>query len=310
MRPVPDAEALQITPSRRRILELVMRLRYVTPTLLGQVYSAGSPDGQGMKHVANELGRLYHNGYLARHFNPTRLPGEGGDSFVYRLSPNGARVVLSAEEWTAERSSIYRRAQAKSGYDHALMVSSLQAILEIGAQSWSLEDFVADHEDQSTQITVHVQGLGKRSIWPDAEAIVRLPRGDRLLYLFELDRTRRWYRRVDERFAAYAVHVSGQSLARLKSERNIAGAVVVLVGPFGAPDYFKLDEFVLRAHDVAARHTTAASRPQFLFWSTDRWFEDRIEGNSTGRLRDPRQILAEKKVLNLRGEWRQLVVTG
>lgn len=310
MRRVPDAEPLVITPSRRRILELVMRLRYVTPTLLGQAYTSSGAKGQGMKHVANEVGRLFHNGYLARHLHATRLPGEGGDSFVYAVTPNGARLVLSPEEWSESRHSIYRRAQEKRNHDHALGVSALQLLLEQGARSWRLEEFISDHEDQSSQTRVEVRGLGRRTIWPDAEAVVQLPRGDRLLYLFELDRSRRSYRRLDERLAAYAVHVSGQSLARLKADRRVAGVAVVFAGPFTSAEYFKLDEFILRAHDVVTRHTTAGSRPQFLFWSTDCWYEERSVGNTARRLRDPRQVLAEKNVLDLKGGRRQLVVAG
>lgn len=299
--PVPDSRPLAITASRRRVLELLAHYRYLSADLVGRAYSAGN--GRGEKHARNLLGGLFHNGLVRRYYHATRPAGEGGDPYVYSLGPDGARVVLAHKEWVAERASIYRRGEEKQNYDHHLAVSILQLILEHGKQSWELEEFTSDHEDQDSQVVVEVPGLGKRTLWPDAQAILRLPNGARALYMFEVDRSRRSHRRTDERFRGYGALVSGRSLEKIRAARRVTGVVVVFVEP-GAE---KVRNLILRSHGLIADGTIPPPRPHFLFWDSEAWFERDAERR---RLRAPNQILAEDSLLALNGKRRQLVQVG
>ena len=283
------------------MLELLARYRYMTANLLAHAYSTSN--GRGEKHARNQLSGLFHNGLVRRHYHATRPPGDGGDSYVYSLAPEGARIVLTRDEWSAQRASIYRRGEEKTNYDHQLAVGVLQFILEHAGQSWTLDEFTSDHEDQATRIVVDVPGLRKRTLWPDAEAILGFDNGGRALYLFEINRSRRSHPRTDERFRTYAALVSGRSLERIKSTRHVSGVVVVFVEPGAA----KVRSLILRAHGLIADGTIPPPRPLFLFWDSDRWRES---ANESSRLRTPSKVLAEDGVLTLNGKRRQLVQPG
>jgi hypothetical protein len=300
-RAVPDSGPLAITGSRRRVLELLAHYRYLSADLVAHAYSA--KHGRGEKHARNLLGGLFHNGFVRRYYHATRPAGDGGDSYVYSLGPSGARLVLADDEWAAQRASIYRRGELKENYDHQLAVSILQLILEHGEQPWELEDFLADHETQDAQFMVDVPGLGRRTIWPDAEVVLRLANGARVLYMFEIDRSRRSHRRTDERFRGYSALLSGRSLERIRVARGVTGVVVVFVEPGPA----KVRSMILRAHNLAAAGAIPPPRPNFLFWNSETWFE---QDGERRRLRIPSQILAEESVLALNGKRRRLVQLG
>jgi hypothetical protein len=297
-RAVPDAEPLAITPSRRRVLELLARYRYLSADLLGHAYS--TRNGRGEKHARNLLSGLFHNRLVRRYYHPTRPAGEGSDQYVYSLGPEGARAVMARDEWLAQRAAIYRRGEEKRIYDHLLAVSTLQLILEHAGQSWEIEEFVSDHEDQEARFVVEVPGLGKQTLWPDGEAIVRFPNGARALYVFEVDRAHRSHRRTDQRFRGYAALMSGRSLDKIKSARGVTGVVAVFVEPGAA----KVRSLIIRAHDLMTSGTIPAPRPLFLFWNSDAWFEKDGEGR---RLRRASDILADDGLLGLNGKRRQLV---
>lgn len=297
-RAVPDSEPLAITPSRRRVLELLARYRYLSADLLGHAYS--TRNGRGEKHARNLLSGLFHNRMVRRYYHPTRPAGEGSDQYVYTLGPDGARVVMARDEWVAQRAAIYRRGEEKRNYDHQLAVSTLQLILEHAEQAWELDEFVSDHEDQEAQFTVDAPGLGKQTLWPDAEAILRFPNGARALYLFEVDRAHRSHRRTDQRFRGYAALMSGRSLERIKATRGVTGIVAVFVEPGPA----KVRSLIIRAHGLMSRETIPSPRPLFLFWNSDGWYKKDGEGR---RLRRASEILAEDGVLTLNGKRRQLI---
>jgi hypothetical protein len=297
-RAVPDAEPLAITPSRRRVLELLARYRYLSADLLGHAYS--TRNGRGEKHARNLLSGLFHNHLVRRYYHPTRPAGDGSDQYVYSLGPDGARAVMARDEWLAQRAAIYRRGEEKRIYDHLLAVSTLQLILEHGRQPWELEEFVSDHEDQEAHYVVDVPGLGKQKLWPDAEAIVRFPNGARALYLFEVDRAHRSHRRTDQRFRGYAALMTGRSSDKIKTARGVTGIVAVFVEPGAA----KVRSLIIRAHGLMTGGTIPPPRPLFLFWNSDAWFEKHDGGR---RLRRATEILADDSVLGLNGKRRQLV---
>lgn len=285
------------------MLELLLKYRYLTATLLGRVYSDG--DHQGLKYVRNQLGKLYHNGFVERHYHSSRPAGEGSDPYIYTITPDGARAVLEREQWHEQRHLIWSRCEPKQHHDHHLGISSLQILLEHAGQEWALDEFTSDHEEQASQLRVEVPGLGRRTIWPDAEAVLKFPSDKRALFLFEFDRTRRSTNRLDERFRAYAAHLASKAAEKLKLERAVSGIVVV----FLAANDTELKRLVIRAHALMSDRTIP--RSMFLFWNSALWY-DRGDRGESGRatapvLRDPRVVLAEESVLTVHGDRRRLI---
>lgn len=291
MRRVPGTEPLSLTPTRRRILELLRDYRFLSAKLVAQLSAAGKDNGE--KHAENQLGPMFHAGLVSRAYRATRVPGEGSDAFTYFLAPDGARLVLSPEEWREQRAAIYARGQGRQQYDHALALAALQAILTLGQDGWRLDEFTGDREHDGMRQLADVPGLGRRVIWPDAEVVLSWPGGGRQLLWFEIDRSRRSLQRTDERFRAYGALLSGPALAALKIQKQIESATVVFV----ADTERNQKQLTIRAHRLFSDRVIPAPWPAFVFWNGERWW-------SGPRLRPPSDVLSDRRIVNVRGEWR------
>ena len=76
--PATPTATLNLLPSHRRILELLVEYRYLTPRLLSVPYGKlDGRDGRGLKYIQNQLGELYHHGYLERFYRSQRPTGYG-----------------------------------------------------------------------------------------------------------------------------------------------------------------------------------------------------------------------------------------
>src|SRR5882672_8567133 len=81
----PDSATLpqlKLTGSRRRILDLLHRYRYLTPRLLTLAYDAERGRDVGLSsHVRQELSALWKHGLVERHYEGKRPTGQGSDQY-------------------------------------------------------------------------------------------------------------------------------------------------------------------------------------------------------------------------------------
>ncbi len=302
-------EPFALALSHRRMLQALYRYRYLTAPLLGLVYGAESGTGRGLKHVRNELGRLFHHGYVVRHSAPPS--GHGSEQFVYTLTKRGAQAILDDEEYAVVRHQVYNREAPQRHYAHHVAISTLQVLLELGGAPWSVESFSSDHEDpKRTQVRVALPSGSSATVWPDASVVIRFPNEQQALYLFEIERTRKQNPRTDDRFRAYAAHLAA-GLERIKERHRVNNAVAVFV----VPTEEDLRRLSARALEVL-RAEAPQPRPMFLFWNMESWYsEETVQRTRNGRadvavvrgLRPPAEVLAEENVTNIAGKPRRLV---
>jgi hypothetical protein len=287
----------ELGESHRRMLQLLHRYRYLTASLLALAYS--QERGRGRSHVENELGKLYHRGYVERFYYSTRPAGYGSDAFVYSLAPKGGHEILDEHgKYKSARLALYNRAKPKANYPHHLAVSTLQLILELGAGPWKLDAFYADDAEQ-TKFTVTVDHR-RHTYYPDALAVLRFPNGKRSGYFFELDLVHRNEKLLDARFKAYTEHLTANR-DDLRGAHGIRGAATVFV----VPSEHELVRTIERAHE-ALDDWGRKDRPVFLFWNLESWYH----ATKTGRgLNEPRQILAADNAVTIAGNPRRLVNT-
>jgi hypothetical protein len=284
----------ELGESHKRMLRLLHRYRYLTAPLLALGYS--QERGRGRSHVENELGKLYHREYVHRFYYSTRPTGYGSDAFVYTLARRGAHSILDAGEYTATRHAIENRAKPKRNYQHHLAIATLQLILDLGADPWTVEAFHSDDVEE-TKFTATVDRR-HRTYYPDALAVLRYPNGKRSGYFFEVDLAHKAEARLDGRFTAYAEYLTAHR-RDLKTAHGIAGAVVVFV----VPTEQQLDRALERAHKSLASWGRK-ERPVFLFWNLESWYTTTEKGRA---LKDPQRILAAESVATIAGNPRRLV---
>jgi len=317
----PDA-ILNLLPSHHTILEILTDYRYLTPRLLSIPYGTrNGRDGRGLKYIQNQLGDLYHHGYVQRFYRSQRPSGYGSDQMVYVATHKGARAVSSPTDYMLERRALYNRAKQRASYEHHLGVSVLQMILELATKRWQLLEFIPDEErDQSRKLETLVNGE-PTGFWPDASALIRFPDdtkdpGDQqTLYLFELDLARRSNARMRDRFLAYANHSRDrrQELAGLRKDKKTVpynNVVTVFIAPTA------IDRKRHRNLANQSLRTWSGKRPLFLFWSYEDWW-DQLELSTTrdGQertwkvpvLRKPERILDRDTIQTLGGDNRRLV---
>jgi hypothetical protein len=305
---------LELTPSRRRVLELLHHYRYLTPRLLAVAY-AHERQGRGLWHVRHELGLLWRHGLVERHYHATRPNGEGSEQFIYTIGAQGGRAALDPETYARDRRLIYRRCELKRGnYDHHLALASLQLILELGGHPWTVESFRCDERSERSRLSVRLDGRAV-TVQPDAWATLSFPNGQQALYLFEVDLARKNNERIDSRFEAYASYLVGHA-GTLRAREAVNNVVVVFVAPGAA----EVERLRARATPIL-RRWSRRERPLFLFWNQESWHEtqelarrqDTGAPEATRRtwsvqvLRAPHAILREPSLSTIHGDRRGLV---
>lgn len=318
VRPDPATlKPLKLTGSRRRILELLHRYRYLTPRLLTLAYDAERARDAGLSsHIRQELKALWWHSLIDRHYQGKRPTGQGSDEYIYAISLTGGRCVLDRETYSRDRHKIFGRSQREQGnYDHHLALSSLQLILELGAAEWGVESFRADERTPASRFTVRLAGE-HHTRQPDAWVTLALPSGQRPLYLFELDLVRKNNRLTSARFEAYATHLTGPGLPKMLAREDASYAAVVFI----APNEAEVERFLEAAAPIVGRWSRR-DRPQFLFWNIEDWYEqqamarreavgtaaERTRQWTINALRSPRQILEALEVCDIHGKPRRLV---
>lgn len=315
MTTTPPTGPLEITGSRRRILELLHRYRYLTPRLLALAYSNGGD--RASSHVRHELATLTKHDLVARHYDSKRPRGQGSDQYIYTLSPYGGRAVLEREDYSRSRHQIFHRSQrAQGNYDHHLALSELQLILELGADGWTVESFRADERTPQSRFTAQLPGGVKHTNQPDAWVTFRLPSGQRPLYLFEIERERKNNRRTAQRLAAYAAYLTSRDAEKMLEREGATYVAAVFI----AANESEVERHLEYAA-TAVNNWPRRERPQFFFWNREDWYEERrlqrreAVGTPNQRtrewtvntLRSPQAILREQQVCDIHGKLRWLV---
>lgn len=306
---------LEITGSRRRILELLHRYRYLTPRLLALAYAGDN--GQASSHVRHELAALWRHGLVERHYDSKRPRGQGSDQFIYTLALPGGRAVLDHDTYSRSRHQIFSRAQrAQGNYDHHLGLSELQLILELGADGWSVESFRADERTPQSRFTAHLPGGVQHTSQPDAWVTFALPSGQRPVYLFELERERKNNQRTARRLAAYAAYLTSPDAQRMLKRENATYAAAVFI----AANESEVERHIEYAA-AALKDWPRRERPQLFFWNKEDWYEsqqmerreavgttsERTRQWTVNSLRSPRAILREQQLCDIHGKPRWLV---
>ncbi len=311
LRPDRLDQPLLITPSRRRILELVHKYRYMTPRLLAVAYGKDR-GGRGLSHVRHELGALWRHGYALRHFWTQGPLGYGSPELIYAITPKGAREILDSEAYAQVRQLIYRRAsERRANFDHHLALTQLELVLELGARDWRVAGYNSDERRARVQLKLAGKAYG---LQPDAWVLAEFPDGQRALLLVEMDIARRENARLDQRFLAYGTLLSTR-LEDLKKRYGVNNVIALFVEPS--------DDEVARVRGRAievVREAKFSPRPYFVFWNRGAWFEEQqlarrhLAGRNGVRertwtvrvLRDPAEVLANALVTGMSGRQRPL----
>lgn len=301
----------KLQPSHRLMLELLLHYRYGTTELIGHAYNALR--GRGLSAVRHELGRLYHAGYLERFYYSENPSGIGSSQFVYTLTPQGARAILSPDDYGAVRQQVYNRLRAKANVPHCLAISTLQLILDLGCSGPEILEFSADQEHQDTRVKVNLPPSGEEVVvWPDASALFQWPNGGRSLYLFEVERTHKNRQRTRRRIGAYASYLT-ENLEPLRQGRGIDGAVVVFVA-----DTDRRCLLLRQAAEDTLGELGRQRRPMMLFWSMENWYQalaqrdPRLPDQRAVRrvLAPPKQILSQSTFVTFEGKLRPLFLSA
>lgn len=304
-------ESLVLTPSRRRVMELVHKYRYITPRLLAVAYGHDR-GGRGLSQVRHELGALWRHGYVLRHFWTQGPLGYGSPELIYAITPKGAREILEREAYAGVRHLIYRRAsERRANFQHHLALTELELVLELGARDWRVAGYSSDERRARVQLKLAGKPYG---LQPDAWVLAEFPDGQRALLLVEMDIARRENARLDQRFLAYGTLLTTR-LDDLKKRYDVNNAIVVFVEPSAG----EVERVRGRALKVV-REAGISPRPYFVFWNREAWFEEQqlVRRQQAGRdgmrertwivrvLRDPAEVLAGAPVTGMSGKQRAL----
>lgn len=204
--PREDLPPWQPGRSGRRILEYLLHYRYLTSELMGLLHE--EEHGRGRYQVRQQLTKLWRYGLVERFFRPADW---GSNQYVYTVSVEGARLVVEPKHWPDERRKIYNLAAGKADYEHALAVSLIQVLWDLGARSQGgLFDTIASWQDKegdksgtTNEFLAKVDGKILR-ILPDLTVLIAHRRRNYFRpYFFEIERTHKNYDRLRRRFLAY-----------------------------------------------------------------------------------------------------------
>lgn len=196
-----------------RVLKILNEYRYLTPDLLGLVYAARQRQGKGESHVRHELTRLWRYGYVERFHRPAEW---GSNEYVYALAVAGAQLVIGPKDWPDERRRVYNAAKRKVNYEHALAVSLVHALWELGAPSQervfrtvtTWQDKQGNARRVLNEFAAEVDGK-KVTLQPDFTVLIAHHElGFYRPYFFEIERTHKNHDRLRERLRAYGYLLS------------------------------------------------------------------------------------------------------
>lgn len=321
-RPEP-AELPPWQPGRSglRVLQYLYRYRYLTSDLLGLVYA--TEHQRGRYQVRQQLTKLWRHGLAERFYRPADW---GSNQYAYTLSVEGARLIVDPKLWPEERHRIYNLAREKRDYEHALAVSLVHVLWDMGALSQtglfttvsSWHDKQGTKEGTTNEFEARVDGRRVR-VLPDWTVLIAHQRRNYYRpYFFEVERSHKNYERLRQRFRAYS------HLLDVSGHRTVAGVFqreVGLVPERGMVVFVGAD----RAHAERLRDfalTVVPRDTEFWFTSVDQLLEKharRRPGGAAGVSADeetfeeecpipPASFFTEPLLVNLDGKAGRMVI--
>jgi hypothetical protein len=281
--PESELPPWQPATSGRRILEYLLRYRYLTSDLVGLLHE--EERGRGRYQVRQQLTKLWRYGLVERFFRPADW---GSNQYVYTVSVEGARLVVEPKHWPDERRKIYNLAAVKADYEHALAVSLLQVLWDLGSNSQaelfttvsSWQDKEGTKSGTTNEFIAKVDGKALR-ILPDLTVLIAHQRRDYYRpYFFEIERTHKNYDRLRRRFLAY------QYLLSPAGDRPVAEVFqreVGIVPARGMVVFVGAD----RAHADRLRRLARTVVPlslEFWFTSVDQLLEEKDRRRADGSI--------------------------
>lgn len=265
----------------RRVLELLVRYRYLSPQLV--TWYIEQKGLRGGYQALHELTRVWRHGLAQRYPRPAepwtydakdgRRQGPGSSQYVYTATLAGARMVVGPEDWSAERKGIEARArEPQVSFDHALAITLLQMLWDLGGPSsplattapggyWSDRDpaspvgrgFAVELSSAKKDVEYRKEhGLDpgkprKYRVFPDTTVLLDWGTHTWPVF-FEIERTHKNEKRELERLKAY--------VELLTRQRDVAGDVFVKAG-YGQPRAGMV-VFIGATHAHAVRLATTA----------------------------------------------------
>lgn len=289
LRPKRVLASKSLSPSRREILACLHQYSALTPRLLAAVYGArAARGGRGYWHIQRQLGQLHAAGLIERRRTARVRVGGGSEEFVYSLTPQGARELLSVAEYSRVRRRLYALGRGRDvNCEHALAVATLQVVLTLGQDGWALREFHRDERGKTP-------GGEPGQVCPDAVARIESAKGEEQRLVFEIDLARKSDQRIKDRFVGYASYLAGESAY---GANHCMRSVVVMV----VPAERELERLMRLACEI---EPSARIAYELAIWNADDWYEPAGGGR---RLRLPRTILSEESLATVTGESRRLV---
>ena len=210
-------------PGDQRLLRLLWHYGYLTREL-AEYYVAQRLGGSG-GHVRNRLTRLWKYGYVQRFYRGTP-PGGGSSQYVYALTREGARLVLTDEHFrsstadplTPTELKLKNLNKRKVNYEHTLATVIWRMVWELGIREvpelehrayWMDKEGDGSGEPRSSKNAFSVLVDGQRvPIYPDATIWLAWKpsaahRGYFQPLFIEIERSHRNAGRSRTRFLAY-----------------------------------------------------------------------------------------------------------
>lgn len=318
-KPRPPAEQLppwEPAKSATTILELLLEYRYLTTELVALLYQArrAMPLDRGRDQVRKELTKLWRYQLVERFRRPVDW---GRDQYVYTLSLAGGRLVVDPKDWSLVKPRIYNLSREKQNYEHAIAVSLVRLLWELGSLSqMHLFETAAVWNDQAwdgsrvlNRFEADVAGEVVL-VHPDLTVLLKhrpttdFPDGYFRPVFFEIDRSRKNHAALRRRFRAYA-HLLGRG--RRTVQRAFARHEDVV--PIGGMAVFVASdpEHAGRIRRLARDHV--GPRSQLWFTSIDRLLQT-VDGRA-GRTEAPiapAAFFREDLLTHLNGRRGKLVI--
>jgi len=278
-----------------RLLRYLLRWRYATAPMLAHAYQ--TLHGAGSYGVRNELTRMHRHQLVTRYWQPTFT---GAAPHIYVVSTLGAQRVIAPKDWPRVSKPITNRAaRPAANFAHALGLSLIQMLWELGTEGDDRWRTIGYHTDRSLKFNVRVDGKPVHVV-PDAVILVQhLQPSYYRPVLLELDLNHKSTDRLRQRALAYREllgaqqHVASDLLQRLYNVPIMNGIALFL-----GPTQTDTDRLRTATQEALGVGTLFGQKR-----STDAWFLsfDRIV-STTGAILPPRDLVSSSIATHLAGK--------
>jgi hypothetical protein len=299
------------------VLRLLYRYRYLTRELLEPVYAA-ERGGRGERQLRDHLTQLWRYGYVERFYRPAES-GWGSQQYVYALRAEGAHLVLPPAEWAVVRRRVHNRLRRRSDYEHALAVSLVRVLWDLGAPTFAdrfkTKLYWQDKEGEKAHpVNRFVVRLGSQrvTIDPDSTALVAFRERNYYRPVFiEVERTHKNAERLTRRFKAYEALLTDQrAVATTVFQREAGISPEKGLALFVGADEAHRDRLLALARATVRPYTSHRAAPEMWFLALTDLVDRHVAGDVQGgreivreTLIPPADLFTRRHAIRLDGEW-------